>query len=131
MKKWINAAKPETVVKWHRLKFTKLWARKSKRIGGASIDREIVNLVRKIYSENFNITPEKIYEQLILLASKNLPAPNSIAKYIKDIMGSPAREQIEHSSKRIVHFTIIKNSNMFWIARQFRNATTYRNRQNI
>ena len=74
--------KPETVVGWHRLKFAELWAKKSKRIGRPTIDREVVKLVRKIYSENFNISPEKIHEQLILLGLKNPQAPNTIAKYI-------------------------------------------------
>lgn len=57
--KWINAVKPETLVKWHRLKFTEFWAKKSKRIGRPPVDREIIELVRKIYSENYKLSPEK------------------------------------------------------------------------
>lgn len=160
-KEILSVVKPETVVGWHRLKFAELWAKKSKRIGRPTIDREVVKLVRKIYSENFNISPEKIHEQLILLGLKNPPAPNTIAKYIKDIRKPPTKKQIEnwhiffknhmdvtwatdfftiptikfevlyvliiieHASRRIVHFAVTKNPDMFWLTQQFRNATPY------
>ena len=159
--KWINAVKPETLVKWHRLKFTEFWAKKSKRKGRPPIDREVIKLIRKIYSENYKLSPEKIYEQLVNLGLKNPPAPNTIAKYIKDMRKPPTRRQlenwhsfmrnhmdvtwatdfftiptirfevlyvliiIEHGSRRIAHFAVTKNPNMFWLTQQFRNATPY------
>lgn len=159
--KWINAVKPETLVKWHRLKFTEFWAKKSKRIGRPPVDREIIELVRKIYSENYKLSPEKIFEQLVNLGLKNPPAPNTIAKYIKDMRKPPTKRQlenwhtfmknhmdvtwatdfftiptirfevlyiliiIEHGSRKIIHFAVTKNPNMFWITQQFRNATPY------
>ena len=159
--KWINAVKPETLVKWHRLKFTEFWAKKSKRIGRPPVDREIIELVRKIYSENYKLSPEKIFEQLVNLGLKNPPAPNTIAKYIKDMRKPPTKRQlenwhtfmknhmdvtwatdfftiptirfevlyiliiIEHGSRKIIHFAVTKNPNMFWITQQFRNTTPY------
>lgn len=160
-KDWINNVNPETIVRWHRLKFTDFWAKKSKRIGRPPIDREVIKLVRKIYSENYKISPEKIHERLILEGLKEPPAPNTIAKYIKDIKKPPTKKQIEnwmtfiknhmdvtwatdfftiptlrfevlyvliiieHGSRRIVHFAVTKNPNMFWLTQQFRNATPY------
>lgn len=159
--KWINAVKPETLVKWHRLKFTEFWAKKSKRKGRPPIDRDVIKLIRKIYSENYKLSPEKIYEQLVNLGLKDPPAPNTIAKYIKDMRKPPTRRQlenwhsfmrnhmdvtwatdfftiptirfevlyvliiIEHGSRRIAHFAVTKNPNMFWLTQQFRNATPY------
>lgn len=74
--KWINAVKPETLVKWHRLKFTEFWA----------ID--------------FFTVPYITFQVLYVLI-------------------------IEHGSRRIVHFAVTKNPNMFWLTQQFRNATPY------
>ena len=159
--KWINIVKPETLVKWHRLKFTDFWAKKSKRIGRPPINKEIIDLIRKIYSENYKLSPEKIFEQLVYLGLKNPHAPNTIAKYIKDMKKPPTKRQlenwhtfirnhmdvtwatdfftiptirfeilyiliiIEHRSRKIIHFAVTKNPNMFWITQQFRNATPY------
>lgn len=157
--KWVKIVKPETLVKWRRLKFTDFWTKKSKRIGRPPIDMETVELIRKIYSENYNLSPEKIFEQLVNLGLKNPPAPNTIAKYIKDMKKPPTKKQlenwhtfmrnhmdvtwaadfftiptirfevlyiliiIEHSSRKIIHFAVTKNPNMFWLTQQFRNAT--------
>lgn len=93
--RWINAVKPETLVRWHRLKFTEFWAKKSKKIGRPSIDREVIKLIRTIYSENYKLSPEKIYEQLVNLGLENPPTPNTIAKYIKDMRKPPTRRQLE------------------------------------
>src|SRR5690554_4031249 len=159
--KWINIVKPETLVKWHRLKFTDFWVKKSKRIGRPTLEREVIDLIRKIYSENYKLSPEKIFEQLVYLGLKNPPAPNTIAKYIKDMKKPPTKKQldnwhtfirnhmdvtwatdfftiptirleilyiliiIEHGTRRIIHFAVTKNPNMFWITQQFRNATPY------
>ncbi len=94
--KWINIVKPETLVKWRRLKFTEFWTKKSKRRGRPSVDREIIELIRKIYSENYKLSPEKIFEQLVNLGLKNPPVPNTIAKYIKDLKKPPTKKQLEN-----------------------------------
>lgn len=153
--------KPETIVSWHRKKFSEIWANKSKKIGRPSLDRDIVSLIKKIHRENPNISYDKIHEQLALIGLKNPPAANTIKKYLTKDKKPPTKKQaenwknflknhmdvtwaadfftipslkfevlyaliiIEHGSRKIVHYAVTKNPNMYWLTQQFRNATPY------
>ena len=95
-KNHIISFKPETIVSWHRKKFSEIWAKKSKKMGRPAIDREVINLIKKIHSENPTISCEKIHEQLALMGLKNPPAPNTIKKYLPEDKRPPTKKQIEN-----------------------------------
>lgn len=73
--------KPETVIGWHKRAFKFYWKLKSKG-GRPKISHITIALIKRIHKENPTLSPEKIYEQLILLNITDAPAPNTIAKYI-------------------------------------------------
>ncbi|WP_240456673.1 integrase core domain-containing protein [Virgibacillus halodenitrificans] len=76
---------PETVIRWHRTAFKIYWRRKSRKMGRPRIPKETIELIRKLHDDNLHASPEKLHEQLKLKGVVNPPAPNTIAKYIKEI----------------------------------------------
>ena len=74
---------PDTVIRWHTTAFKRYWRRKVKR-GRPSISPQTIALIKRIHKENPLLSPEKIHERLIDLAITDAPAPNTIAKYIKN-----------------------------------------------
>jgi len=83
---------PETVLRWHQEAFKRHW--KSKSEGGRpTISKETIALVKRIHKENPTLSPEKIHERLIDLAIVDAPAPNTIAKYIRDERTQPTEKQ--------------------------------------
>ena len=84
--------KPETVLRWHRRAFRLFWRRKSKG-GRPSISPATIALIKRIYKENAMLSPEKIHERLLALNIADAPAPNTIAKYIKEKRKPPTDNQ--------------------------------------
>lgn len=88
-------------------------------------------------------SPEKIHDHLILLGLEDVPAPNTIAKYLPTIRKDPTKKQMEcwnptikmevlyvfvilhHKTRKIVQFCVTKNPNTSWVKQQLRNATPY------
>ena len=85
--------KPETVMKWHKKAFKFYWKHKSKP-GRRCISQQTIALIKKIHKENPLLSPEKIHEQLCNLNISDTPAPNTIAKYIKNIRKPPTEKQL-------------------------------------
>ncbi len=85
--------KPETVIGWRKKAFKIFWTIKSRKPGRPKISAETIALIRTIHKENPLLSPEKIYERLIDLAITNVPAPNTIAKYIHNIRKTPTEKQ--------------------------------------
>jgi hypothetical protein len=84
--RWKSAillVKPETVIGWHKWAFKFYWRRKSKG-GRPKISSQTIALIKRIHKENPTLSPEKIHERLIALNVADVPAPNTIAKYIRD-----------------------------------------------
>lgn len=81
--------KPETVVKWHRTAFKIYWRKKSKKTGRPRIPKETVDLIEEWHNQNKKESPERIHERLKLRGVINPPAPNTIAKYIKEMNKKP------------------------------------------
>lgn len=75
---------PETVIRWHRTVFRLHWKRKSKKIGRPTISKETIEFIKKLHTENAYTSPEKIHYILKLQGVIDAPAPNTIAKYIKE-----------------------------------------------
>ena len=75
--------KPETVIGWHRRTFRLYWRRKSKG-GRPKIEYSTIALIKRIHKENPTLSPEKIHERLVALNIADAPAPNTIAKYIRN-----------------------------------------------
>ncbi|WP_202595667.1 hypothetical protein [Pontibacillus yanchengensis] len=86
--------KPETVIKWHRTAFKWFWKRKSQKVGRPRLSEEWISTIKRVHKENPLLSPEKLHEQLALLGLKDIPAPNTIAKYLPDTRESPSRKQI-------------------------------------
>jgi len=92
---WSSAlvlVKPETVISWRKRAFKSYWRRKSKG-GRPKISWATIVLIRKIHRENPLLSPEKIHEQLCLLNIADVPAPNTIAKYIHEPRTTPTEKQ--------------------------------------
>jgi transposase InsO family protein len=84
--------KPETVIKWHKRAFKFYWRRKSKG-GRPKISAVTIALIKRIHKENPALSPEKIHERLLALNITDTPAPNTIAKYIRDKRKAPTEKQ--------------------------------------
>jgi len=86
-------AKPETVIGWHKKAFKLYWKTKSNKSGRPKISIQTIALIKRIHKENPLLSPEKIHEQLINLGVIDAPAPNTIAKYIKNSRKPPTDKQ--------------------------------------
>ena len=87
--------KPETVIRWHRTAFRFYWAKKSKPHGRPAISQETIALIRRIHNENPLWSPERIHDQLMNLGITDLPAPNTIAKYLSSIRKPPSEKSLQ------------------------------------
>jgi len=84
--------KPETVIGWHKRAFKFYWRCKS-RGGRPKISPSTIALIKRIHKENATLSPEKIHERLVALNIADAPAPNTIAKYIRDKRKPPTDAQ--------------------------------------
>ena len=84
--------KPETVIRWHKTAFKIYWRRKSQG-GRPKISPATIAFIKRIHRENPLLSPEKIYERLVDLNISDAPAPNTIAKYIRDKCNPPSEKQ--------------------------------------
>jgi hypothetical protein len=79
----------------HRLKLYRvsiLWTRKSKHRGRPTISHKTIALIKRIHQENPLWSPERIHDQLINLGIIDVPAPNTIAKYLSSIRKPPSEK---------------------------------------
>lgn len=88
-KELLFKVQPETVIRWHRTAFKVYWKKKSKKMGRPTLKKETIDLILKIHEDNQHLSPEKIRESLLLKGVTNPPAPNTIAKYIKQHSDHP------------------------------------------
>ncbi|SIS64788.1 integrase core domain-containing protein [Salimicrobium flavidum] len=82
--KHLGLVKPSTVRKWHRNLFKTLWKHKSRNVGRPPLQREWIKTIKEIHKENPLYSPERIHDQLKQLGIENVPAPNTIAKYLPE-----------------------------------------------
>jgi transposase InsO family protein len=75
---------PATVIRWHRQGFRWYWARLSKPRGRPVISPATIALIKRIHRENPLWSPERIHDQLVSLGLTDVPAPNTITKYLPD-----------------------------------------------
>jgi putative transposase len=87
--------KPETVIEWHKKAFKLFWTFKSRKKGRPQVPPDIIAMIKRIHKENPLLSPEKIYERLVNLNIKNVPCPNSIAKYIPETRKPPSEKQVQ------------------------------------
>jgi hypothetical protein len=81
---------PEMVIRWHRAAFNWYWARKSKPRGRPRISPATIALIKRIHRENLLWSPERIHDQLVALGLTDVPAPNTIAKYLPAPRNAPS-----------------------------------------
>jgi transposase InsO family protein len=145
--------KPDTVVDWHWKGFKLFWKWKSRtrRRGRPTLPREIINLIRRMASENPLWTPERIQSELALLGHDVAEA--TVAKYMgRRYPGSPTwmtflRNHLpvtaacdfftvptatfrvlycflilSHDRRRIVHFNLTAHPTSEWVAQQMVEA---------
>ena len=101
-KSLLLVVKPDTVIRWHRIAFRKYWKFKSRKRGRPQISQQTIALIKRIHNENPLLSPEKIHEQLVLLAVSDAPAPNTIAKYLPKLRKPPTEKQLQ-SWKAFLH----------------------------
>ena len=89
----LMVVKPETVIRWHRAAFKWHWRRKSQRRGRPAISATTIAAVKRIHRENPLWSPERIHDQLADLGLTDIPAPNSIAKYLPGCRKPPSEKQ--------------------------------------
>ena len=73
---------PKTIKNWHDNKRVLHWLKKSKKPGRPPIKTEVIQTIKRIHRENFNISPVKIREKLVQSGIEDAPSPNTIAKYL-------------------------------------------------
>lgn len=89
----LMVVKPETVIRWHRKGFRWFWAHKSKFRGRPAIEPKTIATIKRVHHENPLWSPERIHDQLVALGLTDIPAPNSIAKYLPDTRKPPSEKQ--------------------------------------
>ncbi len=83
---------PATVIRWHRRGFRWYWARKSKPRGRPVISPATIALIKRVHRENPLWSPERIHDQLVSLGLTDVPAPNTIAKYVPTLRVPPSEK---------------------------------------
>ncbi len=83
--RWKNTlaiVEPATVIRWHREGFRRFWRRKSRpgRMGRPGLDREVVNLIRKMAQANVTWGAPRIRNELAKLGIE--VATSTVAKYM-------------------------------------------------
>ena len=85
--------KPETVIHWHRSAFRWYWHQESRPRGRPRITPAIIAVIKRVHRENPLWSPERIHDQLVTLGLTDVPAPNTIAKYLPDTRKPPSEKQ--------------------------------------
>jgi len=85
--------KPETVIRWHRQAFHWYWRRKSRPRGRPAIASATIATIKRVHRENPLWSPERIHDQLVALGLTDVPAPNTITKYLPEARKSPSEKQ--------------------------------------
>jgi transposase InsO family protein len=92
----LMVVKPETVIRWHRHAFRWFWARKSRPRGRPAIAPATITAIKRVHGENPLWSPERIHDQLVALGLIDVPAPNTIAKYLPETR-TPSSEPRQQS----------------------------------
>lgn len=146
---------PGTVIRWHREGFKRFWNRRSRaghRGGRPALDREIVDLIRKMSRSNMTWGAPRIRNELAKLGIE--VAVSSVAKYmvregkppspswrafldnhVKDLVAIdffvvPTATfgvlfgflVLAHERRRVLHFNVTANPTAEWTARQLVQA---------
>ena len=86
----ITVIKPETVIRWHRRGFRAYWRWKSRRNGGRPrIDREILELIRRMSKENRLWGAPRVHGELLMLGLE--VAQSTVARYMTKRKGPPSQ----------------------------------------
>jgi len=97
LRMWKNAlviVQPDTVLRWHRDLFRRVWKRKSRskgKRGRPPLTGEIVALIKRLAKENLRWGAERIRGELIKLGIK--VSKSAIQKYIRQARGSNSSSQ--------------------------------------
>ncbi|GAB4074289.1 integrase core domain-containing protein [Barrientosiimonas marina] len=91
----LKVVTPKTVIGWHRSAFKIYWKRKSQKPGRPRLSNEWIYEIKKMSKDNSLYSPEKIHEQFSLKGYTDVPAPNTIAKYLPETRKNPTKKQLE------------------------------------
>ena len=149
----ITVVKPETVIGWHRRGFRAYWRWKSRRRGGRPrINREILDLIRRMNKENPLWGAPRIHSELLMLGIE--VAQSTVTRYMTKRHGPPSqgwktflRNQaagiasidlfvvrtisfkllyglviLRHTRRRLVTISVTNNPTAEWIAGQVTDA---------
>lgn len=141
---------PATVVRWHREAFKRFWRHRSwtRRPGRPGLDREVVNLIRRMAQANFTWGAPRIRNELAMLGIE--VAISTLAKYMprrrkppsstwRSFLENHLRDLVAidffvvptatfrilfgfivvaHDRRRVVHFNVTAHPTAEWTARQ-------------
>jgi putative transposase len=148
----LHVVRPETVVRWHRQGFRYYWRWKSRRRGGATIDPEVIDLIRQMCRANPLWGAPRIHGELLKLGIEI--SETTVAKYMIKRPGPPSQAWqtflanhskqtialdffavptatfkvlfvlivLSHDRRRIVHCNATEHPTAVWTARQLLDA---------
>ena len=90
--RWADAlaiVKPETVITWHRRRFARFWAYKSRRPGRSPIGREVVEMIGRMATENPMWSRRRIAAELAKLGHD--VSKDTVARYMRTRPRRPVR----------------------------------------
>jgi hypothetical protein len=97
LRTWKNAlaiVQPDTVLRWHRDLFRRVWKHKSKpkgKRGRPALTDEVVALIKQMATENLGWGAERIRGELLKLGIK--ASKSTIQKYIEEVRGPHSSSQ--------------------------------------
>ena len=99
--KWIHnllIVKPETLIKWQKQQFKDYWRKKSlknRKPGRLPIDKEIINLIKQMATEN-NWGAPRIYSELLMLGYDNVKQ-RTVSRYLRKFRSNyPDLKSVNH-----------------------------------
>jgi transposase InsO family protein len=146
---------PQTVIAWHRLGFRLFWRWKSRDCGGRpSTERELINLIRRMWSSNPTWGSKRIQAELAKLGSE--VSDSTVRKYRprtrrndqtwKTFLHNHAKDLtaadffvvptatfrvlyvflvLAHERRKVLHFNITDSPSAAWTAQQLVEAFPY------
>ena len=151
-RKMLLVLHPDTVVRWHRNGFRRHWARKSRRIGRPSIDKELRKLIREMQVSNTGWGAPRIHGELLKLGFQISQA--TVSKYMARHPKTPSQSWrtflnnhlwdiaaidfftvptatfrilyvfvvLKHDRRRILHVNVTAHPTSSWTAQQIIEA---------
>ena len=134
-KQALHIVQPDTVLRWHRELFRRIWRRKSRserKPGRPPLSDDVVTLIKRMARENHTWGAKRIRGELKKLGIE--VAKSTIQRYLRDVRGPLASKQtwatflrnhffrplfvfviVALGSRQIVHFAVTRSPTDAWV----------------